>query len=463
MKYLTTFFLGIFLAFCGPQPNVLEQVQQEGVLRVVTWLNPTTYYLGANGETGLAYDLVAAFAEDLGVRLEPVLVDSHQDVVAALEQGQGQLAAARLAVTPQLKERVRLGPAYQQVTQYLVYRYGTWRPRSLEDLQGRRVEVRRASPEAMALRELLPVHPGLTWRENDEANQAELLELVWQQVIPYTVASEDELALARRYHPELKAVLPIGEPLDIAWAFPERSDDSLYVAAIRFFNELRRTGELERIVDRHQGHIADIDILGTRKFITRYRMRLPSFLEHFRGAAGEHTLDWRLLAAVGYQESHWNPEAVSPTGVRGLMMLTRATASDLGVEDRRDPRQSIYGGARYLRQVKGKIPERIPEPDRTWLALASYNVGFGHLEDARRLTQKLGGNPDLWVDVKEHLPLLRDKKYYSQTRYGFARGDEPVHYVENIRRYYELLVWLDHTEEATVIAGDPIPAAPATL
>jgi membrane-bound lytic murein transglycosylase F len=129
------------------------------------------------------------------------------------------------------------------------------------------------------------------------------------------------------------------------------------------------------------------------------------------------------------------------------MMLTLDTAGQLDVDNRLDPDQSILGGARYFRLVKEKIPDRIPEPDRTWLALAAYNVGFGHLEDARKLTQKLGGDPDKWVDVKKTLPLLSQKKYYSQTQFGYARGQEPVTYVENIRSYYDLLVWTDEQDK----------------
>ena len=123
------------------------------------------------------------------------------------------------------------------------------------------------------------------------------------------------------------------------------------------------------------------------------------------------------------------------------MMLTQATAEQVGVKDRTNPKESIFGGALYLKQRLKKIPERIPEPDRTWFALASYNVGFGHLEDARIITQKLGKNPDKWLDVKQSLPLLTKKKWHSKTKYGYARGNEPVIYVDNIRSYLDLLLW----------------------
>jgi membrane-bound lytic murein transglycosylase F len=123
------------------------------------------------------------------------------------------------------------------------------------------------------------------------------------------------------------------------------------------------------------------------------------------------------------------------------MMLTKVTASELGVNERSDPVESIRGGALYLSRLMKKVPKRIQEPDRSWLALAAYNIGYGHLEDARKITQSRGGNPDSWKDVKEYLPLLRKRKWHNKTKHGYARGNEAVHYVENIRNYYAILSW----------------------
>jgi len=205
---------------------------------------------------------------------------------------------------------------------------------------------------------------------------------------------------------------------------------------------MKANGHLAQLVERYYGHVGDFDYVGNRIFRCHIYSRLPEYRPVFEQAAAATGLDWRLLAAVAYQESHWDPNAVSPTGVRGIMMLTRATARHLGIEKRTDPIQSIQGGARYLRKQIDKIPDRIPEPDRTWLALASYNIGFGHLEDARIITQRRSGNPDSWMDVKESLPLLRNPKWYKKTRYGYARGNEAAIYVENIRSYYQILLWV---------------------
>jgi membrane-bound lytic murein transglycosylase F len=159
----------------------------------------------------------------------------------------------------------------------------------------------------------------------------------------------------------------------------------------------------------------------------------------FRQTAEKYNLDWHLIAAIAYQESHWNPRAKSPTGVRGLMMLTLDTAKEMGVTNRLDPAQSLEGGVAYFLKLKARLPERIQDPDRSLFALAAYNVGFGHLEDARILTVRNNKNPDLWVDVREHLPLLSKKKYYTTLKRGYARGNEPVIYVDNIQYYRSYL------------------------
>jgi membrane-bound lytic murein transglycosylase F len=264
---------------------------------------------------------------------------------------------------------------------------------------------------------------------------------VWAQTIDYTIADSNELGINQRFYPELRVAMDISEPQPLAWAFPIYEDTSLYDEAVDFFEEITESGKLRQLIDRHYGHVERLDYVGTRRYMRHIEERLPEFRPLFQAAAEATDQDWRLLAAMGYQESHWDPGARSPTGVRGIMMLTLNTMRQLGLDNRLDPEQSIMGGARYIRQIKDRLPERINEPDRTWLALAAYNVGMGHLEDARILTARNGGNPDKWVSVKRYLPLLSQKKWYEKTRYGFARGHEPVQYVENIRSYFDILVW----------------------
>ena len=453
MKYFLTFLLGMFLTFCSHKPSVLDQVRKQAELRVITRDNPTSYYIGPKGPTGLEYELAARFAQELGVSLRLVVVPGEGATLPALLRKEGHLVAAGLVVTPDRKREVRFGPTYQHITQQLVYRRGNRRPREIQHLLGRHLVVASGSFQADLLRDVGQTHDGLTWHEHPGADSKELLSLVWEQRADCTIADSNELALTRRYYPELRIGFDIGPELPLAWAFPRDTDDSLYLAAIHFFNRMRRSGELEQLLERHYGHVSRFDYVGTRKLLLHVKQRLPKYEGYFRAAGDRHGIDWRLLAAVGYQESHWNPLAVSPTHVKGIMMLTLKTAGQLGVKDRRDPEQSILGGARYFAMTKARIAPDTPEPDRSWFALAAYNVGFGHLDDARRLTRKLGGDPNKWVEVKKHLPLLSQEKWYTKTRYGYARGQEPVNYVENVRRYYDLLVWVDEQRQ-------PVPVTP---
>jgi membrane-bound lytic murein transglycosylase F len=194
-------------------------------------------------------------------------------------------------------------------------------------------------------------------------------------------------------------------------------------------------------MERYYGHMDAFSSVGTRTYLAHIRSRLQPLRAWYEEAGRQTGLDWRLLAAIGYQESKWDADARSPTGVRGVMMLTEDTAASVGVKDRTNPRDSILGGSRYFKQVKDSLPESIQDPVRTWMALAAYNIGIGHLEDARRLAEKNGGNPDTWVDVKKSLGLLSKHQWFTQTRLGYARGYEALQLVENVRSYYDILSW----------------------
>jgi membrane-bound lytic murein transglycosylase F len=196
-----------------------------------------------------------------------------------------------------------------------------------------------------------------------------------------------------------------------------------------------------QLEEKYFGHVRRFDYVDTRAFIRAIATTLPKYQLLFELNADD--IPWLKLAATAYQESHWKPLARSPTGVRGMMMLTLSTAKQVGVGNRLDPEQSIKGGALYLKQLLARIPKTVAQDQKFWFALAAYNVGFGHLIDARKLAVKLNKDPDSWVSIKQILPLLEKSKYHKKTRHGFARGREAVHYVDNIRRYYETLKAID--------------------
>lgn len=454
MRALATIVLCLLLGTCSPHLTLMGQVQRAGVLKVVTRNAPMTYYIGPEGPVGPEYELARAFAEFLGVALEMYTMDSVPLLLAEVASGRAHMAAAGLTATPGRRELFEFGPEYRRVTQQLVYRVGTPMPRTLEQTYGRRIEVPAFSSFIDALEDLRMTAPGLTWLENPELDVQELLAQVSAGEVDLTLADSTTVLMNRYFQPDIRVAMDIGEPRPVAWAFrADRRDRSLVAAAEAYFAEPSMDERLAGIGDRYFGHTERFDYVGTRTFLHHIETRLPNYRGLFEEAAAEHGLDWRLLAALGYQESHWNPLAISPTGVRGMMMLTLRTADAMGVADRENPAQSIHGGARYLRQVSDAIPERIPEPDRTWLALAAYNVGSGHLEDARRITQHRGFDPDRWAHVRESLPLLAQERWYSGTRYGYARGWEPVRFVDNIRRYYEVMAWITSDSYDSAVAA----------
>ena len=447
LRLLLIITLAGLIGTCSSPPSILDQVLETGELRIVTRNSPTSYTISPEGPTGPEYDLVRAFAEELGVALVIQSVDSVSEIMPILLSGDAHMAAAGLSITDSRREYLNFGHPYQAVDVHLIYKLGTGRPRSVEDIFDRSIEVVASSSHVEILEHLQLKHPDLTWTENADVEFADLLTKVAMGEIDLTVADSPDFNIQRHFYPDLRIALDLDIADQIAWAFPKGSADSLLARADEFIISADHSGMLARVHDRYYGYTEKYDYVGTRNFIRHFESRLPRYRAMFETAGAEWDVDWRLLAAIGYQESHWRAHAVSPTGVRGLMMLTQATADYLGIDDREDPETSIFGGAQYFARQTERIANTVADPDRTWMALAAYNVGFNHLKDARMIVEQLGGNPDTWVDLSEALPLLAQRKWYSQLPYGYARGWEPVLYVNNIRAYYNILKWLTEQEE----------------
>lgn len=420
--------------------SLLDQIRERGVLRVGTLNNQLSYYIGSDGPTGLDYELAQRFADQLNVKLEMKPAYTLSGLFPALQRNEIDIIAAGLTITPKRLKKFRPGPAYYYVSQQVVYKTGQWRPRNIANLleQEQNVTVVAGSSHEAHLYELKKQFPELEWTANTKFDDDELLKQVANGDLPYTIADSVDISLTQRIHPDLAVAFELTEDQPIAWFTARTTDDSLYGLIIEFFGKIKQSGKLAKLEEKYFGHVDSFDYVDTRAFIRALDKKLPRWEALFKKYADE--FDWRLLAALSYQESHWNPKAVSPTGVRGLMMLTLPTAKSVGVKNRLDPEQSIRGGAEYLRRTLKRVPDSISHHEKIWFALASYNIGFGHMMDARRLTLRQGGDANSWVDVKERLPLLRKRKYYKDTRYGYARGDEAQKYVENIRRYYQSII-----------------------
>lgn len=422
---------------CSPPTSELQQIETTGVLRVATVNSATTYYIAASGPTGFEYDLARLFAEKLGAELKVTVVHNRRAALTAVADGQAHFAAG-LAVTPERRRRFRFTPSYFRTEPEVVVRSGGARPKSLADIEGDLVVPTHTAVAAWLRRE----HPDLDFVADADANSEELLLRVAKGEIVATIADANLVDINQRYYPELRVALKLDAPQSRAWAFPADRAEMLYNKAVAFLEDMRGSAEMRIVQDRYFGHTDRLGFVGGKTFARIVEERLEQWSDEFQAAAEQYEMDWRLLAAMGYQESHWDPDAVSPTGVRGLMMLTRATAREVGVKDRTDPLASIRGGAEYFDYLRGRLPESIDEPDRTWMALAAYNIGMGHLMDARRLLKARNRDPDRWVNVRTALEWLTQERYYRQTRYGYARGQEAVAYVGNIRAYYDILLWM---------------------
>ena len=431
--------LACLLAACDEGPKPVAPVSETGELVVLTVNGPATYFEDAQGlPTGLEYDLATLFAKELNAHVSFVLTDNPARIDKLLREGQAHLAAAALARHFDFPGGLAWGPSYLSTQHQVVCRAGEPKAKKLEDLQGKRIGVIEETVADYLLSEPqkfdLPVE-----RLQPGASTADLLQLVAQEKLDCALVESTRYTLARRYFPTLEVAFNVGKPVDYAWLVGTIEKRRLLEAATQFFDRIKRDGTLKRLIDRYYSHALRFSAIDSSALLEQIATQLPRLKPHFIEAERVSGVDWRLLAAIGYQESHWDEHATSPTGVRGLMMLTDETADRLQIKDRLDARESIVGGARYFALLKEQLPPRIGEPDRTYLALAAYNLGIGHLEDARILAQKANLNPDKWQDVRQVLGRLADPDAFASLKHGYARGFEALALVDNIRNYYDIL------------------------
>jgi membrane-bound lytic murein transglycosylase F len=419
-------------------------------LSVVVRPGPATWFIAPNGQvSGFDHDLLTRFARERGVPLNVVFANGAASLLAKIRAGEAQLGAGGLfgAGGDDARSAVYWSRGYHAVEPVLIYNVDGYRPKRFEDLDKAVVSYPAHTGLARQLATVRAAHPGVEWRPVDVASADDLIAQVSDGTLSYAVVASSDAMMARNIYLDFDVAFPAGAEHEFAWAiapgYPELRD-----ALDRFISKLRKDGTLDRLADRYFGEPRQVERIDAGVFQERIRKTLPTWRKTFLEAQAKSGVEWRLLAAVAYQESQWDPDATSETGVRGLMQLTEDTARALGVADRLDPRAASIGAARYIADLKRKLPARIAEPDRTWFALAAFNIGLGHLEDARVLAQRQKLNPDLWSDVRKVLPLLAEPDYYMTLKNGYARGGMPVAFVGRVRGYYDILL-------RTEAAGQP--------
>lgn len=431
--------LALLMTSCGRGTGALAEIRERGELRVATLNGPTTYFIGPEGPEGPEYELAAKFAAQLGVRLVLVVETDYAGLRRAVADRRADLAAAQLGWSSEWRRIALPSESYSESPLFWVHDKAKPRPKTLAQLASLRLIVLEDSAAADWLAERpASARPKLRPALVPRALGRDPLELVASDRADAALLDGREFAAARALHPTVEVALAMPDLRRLHWMV-RRDGRDLLSATNRFLASVREKAPPPTLEIEALTRPPALPRASAEQLAVDIDARLPELRAHFEAAAEETGIDWRLLAALGYQESMWDPTAVSPYGARGLMMLMPRTAGALGVSDVFDARESIEAGARYLADLHSTVPARIREPDRMWMAIASYNMGYGHLEDARILTARQGGNIDAWVDVRERLTLLAEEFWYLQVKNGYARGFETKMLVDRVQQYYGLL------------------------
>ncbi len=439
---LGLFFLtGLCISGCE-KPFVLddlEAIQARGELIFITRNSPTSFFEGPHGPAGFEYELVKAFADHIGVRPRPLIIEEEAEMITALRNGEADIIAAGIPFGKYSTHMVALGPGYLEVEQQIVGRRGDDKYQKIDDLDGKMIWMTGSSARLETIKAQSKTHPALDWKILSDYSSDELLQMVWKRSLPLTMVESHTFNISRRFYPELVVHFSMGNSKNLAWAIDPQSRHLLRETMAWFARPTTRK-QLQGLKDFYFGHLEDFDYVDLARYRRRITKRLPKYKAHFKTAAEKYGLDWHMVAAQSYQESHWNPKAKSFTGVRGIMMLTQDTAKNMGLKNRLAAKEGIFAGTRYLATLHEMVGDEVSEPDRTYMALAAYNLGFGHLQDARQLAMHLDMPANAWQGIRAVLPLLQKKKYYRTLSHGYARGNEAVQYVDRIRTYHRVLL-----------------------
>jgi len=421
----------------GSDLNRIEKIKRTGILRLITNNSINTYYYYNGQPTGFEYDLAREFANFLNVDID-IVTPGWNNMFSYLEQGKGDFIASGLAITKDRLEKVNFSIPYMTIQQHIVHHKLVFGPKNIEDLKFRTIHIRRGTSYHSRLEEIKNGGVDCNYILHDNIPTEELIGMVNDREIRFTVADNNIAYLNQRHFPDIRIGIALQQKESLAWAV-NKHDSHMLEQINKFFLYANETGLLKQISDKYYANIEDTDPFDLKRFHQRIKTRLPKYKKIIVEESIKYGFDWKLLAAVIYQESHFNPNAKSFTNVRGLMQVTTITAEEMGIKNRLKPSQSIKAGIKYLDKMVKKFDYLDDEYERNLFALASYNIGYGHVIDAIQIAKDMGLDEIKWQSLKTTLPLLSKSKYYKKTKYGYARGWEPVQYVERILTYYDIL------------------------
>ncbi len=440
------------------------------VLTVAFCSDPASWFVSGDGEfAGFEHDLLEKFAQEVRMALRPTASRNGAELLASLKKAQASLSTGLYRPREGQDDGIVWTDSFYTAEPVIVYNTDIRRPKGWEQITGDTVAYLENSGMESLIAELSRAHPGIRWKPVAAPSADALLSQVDDGTYPYALVTSHKAALAHNIYLNFATAFSTGAKIELAWALPANKRYLLDVLN-SFIARSKENGLIDRLAERYFQPFRQVQRIDAGIFQERIRNDLPQLRPLFHRAQETTGVEWRLLAAVAYQESQWDPLATSETGVRGFMQITEDTARFLGIKNRLDPEESVQGAAGYLKDLKERLPDGVAEPDRTWMALAAYNIGLGHLEDARKLAHEQGLNPYLWKDIKQTLPLLAQPEYYSRARYGYARGGMPVAFVDRVRAYYDILLRQEpthqllrlHAAHAVSDDGSRAPAIAAT-
>lgn len=445
--------LGLLVIFVLSPWYSLDQWQRiinKGYLNYGTRISLLAYFDDGASEIGVEYQLLQQFCEQNDLQLQVLVYPNNSEMFSALELGRIDVAGGHLTITEKRQQRFNFSRPFAH-SSIKVVTWSKWKNiKSLADLKHAKGAIVADSSYQEFIQQQDIQFEHLS--DDNQKNLFELIGMVSKKQLDFTLADSEIIEIYDKFFPNLLFPLQLTEPTGIAFALNRTDSHRLKQRLDLMLEKTQVDGRLQQFREQIIQQIPKLKTTQTIAFLTYLYTRWSNLRTLFKQTAAQHDFNFLLLAAISYQESHWNSKAVSPTGVRGLMMLTQRTAKEVGISDRNDPQQSLIGGIRYFKKLYAKFPERISPQDRIAFALASYNMGYRHLEDARILTQRNHKDPDLWTAVEPFLRQLNQPKIGKTLKWGVADGETAANYVNNIFTYWQMLRWKERkTAAATQI------------
>lgn len=387
---------------------------------------------------GIDHDLIMDFAKTYGKKVEFKSYRNEDDLIAAYKNGAGHIAAGRFPRAYAQSHSAIIGPDYESAS-LSVFCSKKVDVQTEHDLNNLDIISFERNKNVMTHQELvknIPLARIQVWLNGSTARAFSELASGHADCL---ITNNKEGLFHLKEFSNLDFKFKLKDHFSLNWMIAQEHD---YINPLMrsWFQKASREGRVQKIYEQYRIYSEELTQSDIQIFKMRTKSRLPEYITYFKRAGRKYGLPWELVAAVCYQESHWDPKARSFTGVKGLMQITQATAEYLGIENIHDPEENILGGARYLKKLTQLFPKEISYNDRVILALAAYNIGIGHLKDAFIISESKGMNPYHWNQLKTVLPKLAEPKYYKNTKWGQARGGETVEYVEKTKAYFHYLV-----------------------